>query len=70
MENKRFDNMFDYPEEFPCVFISGGYRGGCLMPKSVYYQGTMKEWKRLKKDPILEEIPLINCSDGEVIQKL
>lgn len=43
---------------------------GEVMPDTVIYEGTQEQWRKLPKPSYLEDIPCINCNDGEVIQRL
>jgi len=43
---------------------------GTIGPTTIEYEGTIQQWRELRKSNILNEIPCVNCADGQLIQKL
>lgn len=56
-------------KEKSTIRISSKYDGE-LMPNTVKYEGTIAEWKAIENKGIFENVPCINCTDGQYIQKL
>ena len=51
------------------VRISSDFNGE-LMPNTVEYDGTVADWIHIDNKGIFENVPCINCRDGQYIQKL
>ena len=51
------------------IVISASYNGD-LLPNSVAFDGTVADWIHIENKGIFENVPCINCSDGQYVQKL
>lgn len=51
------------------IKINSAYDGE-LMPDTVEYDGTVADWIHIDNKGIFENVPCINCRDGQYIQKL
>ena len=51
------------------VVISANYNGE-LLPNTVAFDGTVADWIHIDNKGIFENVPCINCKDGQYIQKL
>ena len=63
------DNQFPYKANASTITISADYNGE-LMPNTVEYDGTVADWIHIDNKGIFENVPCINCRDGQYIQKL
>lgn len=43
---------------------------GYSMPETFEFEGTIAEWQAIENKGIFENVPCINCIDGQYIQKL
>ena len=60
----------DYEEyEKSKVHISADFNGE-LFSNTVSFEGTVDEWIHIENKGIFENIPCINCKNGQYIQKL
>ena len=57
------------PYSVASVHISSDFDGE-LMPNTVEYDGTVADWIHIENKGIFENVPCINCKDGQYIQKL
>lgn len=63
------DDNAGLPYSVASVRISSDFNGE-LMPNTVEFDGTVADWIRIENKGIFENVPCINCRDGQYIQKL
>ena len=63
------DGDAGFPYSAASVHIASDFNGE-LMPNTVEYDGTVADWIHIDNKGIFENVPCINCRDGQYIQKL
>ena len=63
------DGNAGLPYSVASVRISSDFNGE-LMPNTVEFDGTVADWIHIENKGIFENVPCINCTDGQYIQKL